>query len=326
MHNRRQRQLTAPHRRPRPAARGEVVDQASRRVDVTIVHPKEQLQAGIAERVRQYLAGRLGGGATRSEVLQEALDAAQPLISRPIEAPVHGHLKPRAEWPEGQRHRERRRRGRYRGPTADRHAQRQRDGGEGGGEPRGQRCVDQRAVDQPIDLVQPVAHHRDRNRGRDRDQRKHDRGSGGLAVVPGDGDLDEADADRAGDQNRGIDEPSQLQALDAGGPPQPAPHGDDAGDQRRQRTGPTDGEPPCSARTRPRARSGSARGRSRAGSSRSGCWNDESPARGPPPPRRTSRPASRPRSARRSRQSRSELRARLRMPRPQPSRARLPMA
>ena len=116
---------------------------------------------------------------------------------------------------------------------------RERHRDERGGQQHRERAVDQRRVDQAIDLVEPVAHHRDPDRrpgslvsammeSHQRDQ----------PVVAGEDDLQDTRRDGRGDQRRGVGQPPQLAALEAGGPPQPHPHrGDGAaeGGERAER-------------------------------------------------------------------------------------------
>jgi hypothetical protein len=142
--------------------------------------------------------------------LEEALDLSQAFVPGSIEAAVHEDLDPRSQRPEEQDDHQRRRGRRERGTRADRHAQCQRDRREGRRERRGQGDVDQRAVDQPVDLVEAVAHHRHRDRNRYRGQSDDGGDHGRRALAAGDRALDQAGHDRGRNQQRREREPLEL--------------------------------------------------------------------------------------------------------------------
>ena len=148
--------------RTRPARIG-ALDHAARGVDLDVaVEAEAQLELGIAERLREHRAGRLGRRAPRAQLLEEALDRPQARVAGAVEAAVDEQLHPRSQRPEEQRDGERRRRRGQRRAGADRDPDPERDRREDRGQRRAQRDVDQRAVDQPVDLVEPVAQDRDR--------------------------------------------------------------------------------------------------------------------------------------------------------------------
>ena len=204
--------------------------------------PEVQLEARVAGRLGQHVARRLGGDAVGPQVLEVAVDPPQSLVTRPVEAPVDQDLGARAQRPEHERGRERAGRRRQRGARADRDAQRQRDRREGGRQPGAQGHVDERPVDQPVDLVQAVPHHRDADGERNRGQRER-RGDGGRrALGAADRALGQADDDRGRDQHRRIGEPSQLQALDVRAALHPRPQRQSRRHEAGERAQATDDE------------------------------------------------------------------------------------
>jgi len=70
--------------------------------------PEKKLEAGIGQGIRQHLAHFLGSRPPSAQVLQEALDFAQPLIASAVEPPVHLDLDARAQRTETERDRKRR--------------------------------------------------------------------------------------------------------------------------------------------------------------------------------------------------------------------------
>ena len=199
--------------RVRPADPGRSTTRPAASTSTSPSRRKRSSSAGSPSASASMAPVALGRGAARAQLLQEALDGLQPRVAGAVEAAVDEQLHPGAQRPEEQRDGERRRRRGERRAGADRHPDAERDRREDGRQRRGQRDVDQRAVDQPVDLVEPVAQDRDAHRGRHRRQRQ-DRGrERRRAVLAGDGDLQQADRDRGGDQRRGVGEPLQLAAA-----------------------------------------------------------------------------------------------------------------
>jgi hypothetical protein len=153
------------------------------------------------------------------------------VIARPGEPPIHGALHPLAQRTEGRRCRQRRRRGDPCRPAAGRDSEPERDRGIDARQQQRQHAVDQRAVDQPVDLVEPVAQHRHTDRDRNRAQHQ-DQGDREGGVVIRDEGFDEAYQHRRRDEEGRVGEPFQLQPLDPGGAPEAhahRPHGRDQG-------------------------------------------------------------------------------------------------
>ena len=172
--DRREREAAAAHGRAHPPGGIRALDHAARRVDLDVaVEAEAQLEPGIAERLREHGAGRLGRRAPRAQLFEEVLDRPQARVAVAVEAAVDEQLHPRPQRPNSSGDGERRRRRGHRRAGADRDPDRERDRREDGRQRRAQRDVDQRPVDQPVDLVEPVAQDRDAHRGRHRRQR-HD--------------------------------------------------------------------------------------------------------------------------------------------------------
>ena len=113
----------------------------------------------------------------------------------------------------------------------------QRDGGEQEPERRRDRGVDERPVDQPVDVVEPIAGHSDADRERDgRLRREHDREHGVAGLAEHEAPREEAD-DSQRDQQRGPGEPEHLKPLDPLRAPVAAPsrsHPDEEAREDRQ--------------------------------------------------------------------------------------------
>ena len=154
---------------------------------------------------------------------RKRLDPAQRVIARGGEAPIDGALHPLAQRPEGRGRRQRRRRGDPRRPAAGRDAEPERDRGVDARQQQRQHAVDERAVDQPVDVVEPVAQHRHTDRDRDRAQHQ-DHGDREDGVVVRDQGFDEAHQHRRRDQEGRVGEPLQLEPLDPGGAPEAHAH------------------------------------------------------------------------------------------------------
>ena len=143
--------------------------------------PVEQLGARIPQRRGEHGADLLRLAPSLADIVHERVDALQPVIARPVEAPVDRGLRPPAQRPEGARDKdggERRDPGRA---TADSDTREQRDGGIQEPERRGHGRVDERPVDQPVDLVEAVAGHRDADRERDGSLRREQHGEHRVA-------------------------------------------------------------------------------------------------------------------------------------------------
>ena len=123
---------------------------------------------GIAERERQRGADVLGLGAAVADVVEEGAQHAHALVAGAREPAVDGVLQAAAQRPERERGGERAGRRRQRG-VAGQPPREQRDHRVRAGQQRGQEAVDERAVDEAVDRVQPVPRHGDRHRDRQPD-------------------------------------------------------------------------------------------------------------------------------------------------------------
>jgi hypothetical protein len=90
----RELQLTAPDGRSAGWSRRQLGHQASRRVGVNLVvgQPEEELQARVRSRLGEHVADSLRLGPADAEIAEEAVDLLQPLVTRPVEAPIHQRL------------------------------------------------------------------------------------------------------------------------------------------------------------------------------------------------------------------------------------------
>ena len=166
-------QVAAPHERDSLVAAGRDLSRSPARVDVARLarQREDEFQRRIAEGLGERAARVLRQRTTGAQVGEMALDAPQTLVAGAVEAPVDDALRPSPQLTERERRGQRRRRRRERRAGPERDAERQRHRAVGRRQQRGQRHVDERAVDEPIDLVEPIAHHRDADRQRDRDER-----------------------------------------------------------------------------------------------------------------------------------------------------------
>ena len=162
---------------------GRIADDARGAADIGLARrePVEQLGAGIPQRRGEHGADILRLAPPLADVGDERVHALQPVIARPIEAPVDRGLRPTAQRPKCARDEDR---GERRDPgraAADGHTPEQRDGGIQEPERRGHGRVNERPVDQPVDLVEPVAGHRDPDRERDGSLRREQHGEHRVA-------------------------------------------------------------------------------------------------------------------------------------------------
>ena len=139
--------------------------------------PEAELGERVAERLREHAADLLRRAAAVAHLVLERAHEAHALVPRPPVPPVDDVLDARAQRPERERDDERRR---ARRPTTSRRRR---------ATPRPtviaaydaeqqecQRRVDESAVDDPLDRVQPVAEHGDPDRGRDRHLHQQEEG------------------------------------------------------------------------------------------------------------------------------------------------------
>ena len=196
--------------------------------------PVEQLGAGIPQRSGEHGADLLRLTQPLADIVDERVDALQPVIARPVEAPVDRGLSPPAQWPEGARDDDR---GERRDPgraAADGDTREQRDGGIQEPERRGHGRVDERPVDQPVDLVEPVAGHRDPDRERDGSLRREQHREHRVARLAEHEAPDEEAHDAKRHEQRGIRQPEHLQPLDPGRAPVPRSHRGRADEEARE--------------------------------------------------------------------------------------------
>ena len=151
----------------------------------------------------------------------EGLERLRGVVAVAVEAPVDGVLDAGTRRAEQRGHRERRDRDGEAG-LADRQSHQQHESQVGRGERRRERAVDQRAVDDDVDVEEPVA--QDRGAGREREHGEAER----QHRVPQRADPRRRDevADDVGDHRdardrRGECQPLELRALDATGAAEP---------------------------------------------------------------------------------------------------------
>ena len=162
--------LAAAHRRAPIGRGGQLGNQMPGLVGVNTVvrQPEEEAQARVRDRLRKHLANSLGLGPADAQISQEAIHVLEPLVPRPVEAAIDKRLYPRPQRAEGEGDGEGRGGGRNSRAAADHDTAEKGHRDERGGQQHRKRAVDQRRVDQAIDLVEPVAHHRNPDRERDR--------------------------------------------------------------------------------------------------------------------------------------------------------------
>ena len=149
------RQCTLPFGRP--------LDDAACAVGVCVARrePKDQLRARIAQGRCELGSDLLRLSPPVADVVDEGAHASQTFETRAGESPVDHGLRPSPQRPEGKRDDDRANGGRPRRTSADDHACHYRNDAVDETERRSYERVDERPVDQAIDLVQPVAHHGD---------------------------------------------------------------------------------------------------------------------------------------------------------------------
>ena len=202
------------------------------RIDVELALGQEeaQLEPGVGEHLAEHRLDRLGRGASGAQVLEEAHDPRSRVVASAAEAAVDRVLHPRAQRPEGDRD-EQRRHGRRPGrAAAERRAEQQGGRRIGAGEQQGEHAVDERAVDDPVDLVEAVAKHRHADRRRDRPEHEEEEGGedGPVVAVAVRERPRQADEQRRRNQHGGVGQPLELKALDPGGAPEAHAHGLDS--------------------------------------------------------------------------------------------------
>ena len=110
-------------------------------------------------------------------------------------------------------------------PRTDQAVDREEDGEIAGNHGGRERHVDQRPAEDQLDVEEPVAEDRDADRGgNDRERRdEHDRR--GVPSLPSTPALDQARDERQRDEQSAVGQPQELEALDAGRPPEAQPDG-----------------------------------------------------------------------------------------------------
>src|SRR4051812_4543741 len=90
----RERKAAAPYRCTRAGRVCELLENDTGRVHVDglVREPVEELEAWVADRLRQDGTSCLGGGPSSAQVLQVLLDSAQAFIPGTVEAPVDQQL------------------------------------------------------------------------------------------------------------------------------------------------------------------------------------------------------------------------------------------
>ena len=131
----------------------------SARVDVQLALRQEvkQLQTWVDQQLAEESLSVLGRGAAGAQIFEEVGHPAQRVVAGSVEAPIDGVLHTRAQWAKRNRNDERGGRGRPPRPTAEcraqqygRRSERQRQNERDG-------AVDERAVDDDVDVVEAVS-------------------------------------------------------------------------------------------------------------------------------------------------------------------------
>ena len=132
-------------------------------VRIALGQTKEQFDARVAEGCCEDEPDVLRLSPALTNLVDERAHAAQPVVTEPVETPVDRRLCPTSHRSEGDRDRQHGN-GRHPGRSpADHDTREQRDGGVHEAERGSENRVDESAVDQPVDLVQPVARDSDAN-------------------------------------------------------------------------------------------------------------------------------------------------------------------
>jgi hypothetical protein len=201
--------------------------------------PEPDAQVPVAQRRAQGLLDALGAGRPASDRVLEGPHPPQALVALARDAAVDLALDPAPERAERHRDRQGRDGGAEERPAPQEQPGAEHDHGEGAAEHDRDGAVDDRAVDDAVDLVQPVTCDRDPDRDADRRPREeqHRRHDPDHAAVRGVGDRAHDEAQR--DQPRRPGEPLHLQAAVAVGVPVAD---DDRGDAQEE---PGEHRAPC---------------------------------------------------------------------------------
>lgn len=146
--------------RPGPA-RGSTVRPAASACTPALGQPEGDLEPGIAQRLRENVANALGRHAVLAKLSEEGLHPVKGVVATPVEAPVDEALDQAAQRAERRRRHERRARRRPRRAAAHRHAEQERGRRPRAHQQRGEYPVDDRPVDDPVDLAEAVPKHGD---------------------------------------------------------------------------------------------------------------------------------------------------------------------
>ena len=166
-----------------------------------------------------------------ANVVLECANEPNTLVPSAAIPAVDEILHPRAQGTERKRHDERRQGDDPRGVAADDDAERDGDRRVDGEEQQRQRHIDERAIDERVDRIQPVPHDRDPDRRNERElghEKKCER-LGASAAEPG--AHHDVEREDEGDQRRTPHEPLHLQALDADRPTKAEDDGEGAGEE-----------------------------------------------------------------------------------------------
>ena len=171
--------------------------------------------SGSCKRVGEHDADLLGCPDAVANLVLEGANPSNTLVASPAVATVDEILDSCAQGTERKRHDERRQRDDPRGVAADDDAEPDRDRRVDGEEQERQRHVDERAIDEAIDRIQPVPHDRDPDRRDERElgnEEERERLGASAAEPAAHHDVEREDER---DQRRTPHEPLHLQALDA---------------------------------------------------------------------------------------------------------------
>ena len=211
------------------------------RVRAGLGEAEDHLGARVVERDRERRADVLRLAAPVADVVEEVAQQPHRLDAPAREAPVDGGLQAVAQRAERERRRERP------GGRGERRAARelpgeQRDERVRAREQRGEHAVDERAVEEAVDLVQAVPRHRDRDRDREPRVDEHQHEQVGRRELADEQAHERGPAEPQRRQQRAVGQPQDLPAPLAAARPVARAQRQRAAEQREQQAEPADPE------------------------------------------------------------------------------------
>ena len=190
------------------------------RVGRRLRQPEEELGQRVVQRLREHRRDLLRRAAAVAHLVLERPHEPDAVVARAAVAAIDGVLDPRTKRAKGDGDDERRDRRHPGGATTRDHPEPDGDRRVRAHEHDGQDEVDERAVDELLDRVQPVARHRDSDREGHRgldpeEQREHDPVEQGDADGVSQDPREEAEHERHGNERCRPGEPHRLETLDA---------------------------------------------------------------------------------------------------------------